>query len=171
MDCSICLEEITEQNRDYLVKFCCNQNYHFHCIKKWTDSKYTCPICRRLLDRKVLNILKNIQNNINELKLREERAHHIIETLMLDIKNVQERTKYNLEKISNINSYTNPHVEIPSSPILNNNNPLTFSRLLQRRGAIVLPLIIPDDDSSSPNRNQVGDCAYPAFCRCFSCFH
>ena len=152
MDCSICLE-IIEENP---VNFCCKQNYHFHCIKKWTDKKLTCPICRKLLDKKVLNIIRNIQNNINELKRREKNAHHIIETLLMDIELVKQRTKNNIEKISNISNYTHP--EIPSSPRIRSNSPLNFSNLLTRRGVIALPFI-----------NTNNDCGYPAFCRCMHC--
>ena len=161
MVCSICLEIIDESKNQHLVEFCCRQTYHFTCIKSWTDLKLTCPICRNLLDRNVLNILRTIQNNINELKIREERAQHIIETLLLDIQNVQQRTRNNLEKIANISSYTHP--EIPSSPTFSSDNPLSFSRLLERRNAVVLPLIIP----SSPTQSI--DCSAPAFCRCFTC--
>lgn len=163
-DCSICLEKIIQQDR---IHFCCNQNYHFVCIKKWTDLNYTCPICRKLLDKKVLTMLRKIQNNINELKIHEEKTHHIIKTLILDHEHIKQKTQNNLEKISNLLSYTNPHIEIPSSPVLNHNNPLTFSRLLHRRGAIVLPIIIED----RYNRNLTNNCAYPAFCRCYNCLN
>ena len=159
MDCSICLETIDEE-QDYRIDFCCKQTYHFNCIKTWTDSKLTCPICRKLLTQKTLNILRNIQNNINELKLREERAQHIIETLLLDIQNIQTRTRNNLEKLTNISSFTQPP-EIPSAPFLTfdriRQNPLNFRRLLQRRGAVVLPHVVNDD------------CRSPAFCRCLHC--
>lgn len=161
MDCSICLEKINVE--DYSINFCCKQTYHFHCLKTWTDEKYTCPICRKLLDRRVLNVLRNIQNNIRELEMREKRAHHIIETLMLDIQNIKDRTKENFEKLTNISSYTQPPI-IPSSPVLSNEDqPLSFRRLYERRGAVVLPLIIPTSPTTSI------DCAAPAFCRCFNC--
>lgn len=152
MDCSICLEKIEEQS----VKFCCKQNYHFKCIKTWVDTKRTCPICRKLLDNHIFNMLRNVENNIKELAMREKRAHHIIETLMMDIQNVKDRTKYNLEKISNVRSYTQP--EIPPTPRISTNGNFNYSRLFQRRNAIVLPLIITSDE-----------CAAPAFCRCIQC--
>lgn len=156
MTCSICLENIKDDIKNPLVKFCCKQPYHLSCIKTWTDNKLTCPICRKLLTCKTLNILKNIQNNVKELIIKEERAHHIIETLMLDICQIKERTKSNLKKLSNVSSYTQPPV-IPHSPPINRSNPLNFSRLLRRRGAFVLPLITNDD------------CRSPAFCRCMHC--
>lgn len=153
MICSICLEIINDKE-DHKVNFCCKQIYHFKCIKTWTDSKLTCPICRKLLSKKTLNILRNIQNNIKELKLREERAQHIIETLLLDIQNVKTRTQNNLNQLTNISSFTQPP-EIPSAPLLT--YPLNFSRLLRRRGTVVLPFIITED------------CRAPAFCRCTHC--
>lgn len=162
MDCSICLEKIKIE--EYPVHFCCKQTYHFNCIKTWTDEKYTCPICRKLLDRRILNVLRNIQNNIRELELKEKRAHHIIETLMLDIQNIKDRTRENFEKLANTSSYTQ-HPLIPSSPVLSNDEPLSFRRLYERRGAVVLPLIIPSSPSSPPSSY----CAAPAFCRCFNC--
>ncbi len=152
MDCSICLELINEED---LIKFCCNQHYHFCCIKKWTDEHYTCPICRKVLSRKVLTILKKIQQNINQLKLQEEKTQHIIQTLMIEHENIKQRTKNNLKVISNMSCYT---PQIPPTPILVHNQPFTYSRLLHRRGAIVLPLLL-----------QTDDCAYPAFCRCLRC--
>ncbi len=166
MDCSICLEKINIE--DYLIHLCCKQTYHFHCIKTWTDDKYTCPICRKLLDTKVLNIMDNIQNNIRELELKEKRTHHIIETLMLDIQNIKNRTRENLEKLVNISSYTQTF--IPQSPILSNEEqPLTFRRLYERRGAVVLPLIVPSTPTSPTAITPSIDCAAPAFCRCFNC--
>jgi hypothetical protein len=154
MVCLICLETIDEVAQQYKVKFCCKQTYHFDCIKTWTDSKLTCPICRKLLSQKTLNLLRNIQNNIKEIKLKEERAQHIIETFLLDIQNIKTRTQHNLNKLTNLSSFTQPP-EIPSAPLLTSG--LNFSRLLHRRGAVVLPLMITED------------CRAPAFCRCTHC--
>ncbi len=133
MDCSICLENIEENP----IHFCCKQNYHFHCIKQWTDQQLTCPICRNVLNKKVLNMLRNIQANIIEIQRREESAQYILETMMKDIELVKQRTRNNIETISNISNYTNP--KIPSTPKLPTSIPLNYSNLLVRHGALSLP--------------------------------
>lgn len=50
MDCSICFEEILE---DDLFKSSCNHNFHIKCLNKWIEELrnknsdfYTCPLCR-----------------------------------------------------------------------------------------------------------------------------
>lgn len=145
MDCSICLEKIIKSN-DH-IKFCCKQNYHFLCIKTWVIENQKCPICRKLLDDKVLKSLKKLENNIKELELKEKRAYHIIETLMLDLQNIKERTFENLENIANMSTYIRT---IELSPQFN------YRRLAERRGALVLPIIIEE-------------CIYPEFCNCSDC--
>ena len=151
MDCIICLEDINQGDELFdHVQFCCRQNYHFQCLQSWIKLHYTCPICRKVLTEKVMKIFRNIENNFKELKIKQERALHIIETLMLDIESVKSRTKNNLEKIKQMDDYIRP--EIPPAPRLN----LLNSRLYQRRNAII-PRFISNN------------CAAPAFCRCFHC--
>ena len=159
MDCLICLEPIDEtlEISDH-IQFCCKQNYHFDCIKQWIDVKRTCPICKELISQKTLDMFRNAKNNFTQLKFKEKQAMHIIETLFLDIQNIKDRTRNNLDKINRIKNYT--QAEIPlfmSRTIPNVINPLNYSRLLHRRGAILSPLIVSDV------------CIYPSYCRCGNC--
>ena len=158
MDCLICLEPMDEtlEISDH-IQFCCKQNYHFKCIKQWIDVKRTCPICKELISQKTLNMFRNAENNFRQLKIKEERAMHIIETLFLDIQNIKDRTKSNLDKINNVKNYTQAEIPILMDQTSSDIYPLNYSRLLHRRGAIVLPLIIRED------------CIYPSYCRCGNC--
>lgn len=156
MDCSICLENMNKNNEiPNCIQFCCKQNYHFECIKKWVDENNTCPICRKVLNRNILVKLEQIQINYEEIKQREIRANYIIKTLMKDIENIKERTKNNIELINTADNYLQP--EIPPTPRFRPYGQFNFNRLLERRGSIVLPLIVRDD------------CMYPSFCRCGNC--
>ena len=42
MECSICLEKITEEKK--LLK--CNHEFHKECINLWLNEKKECPVCR-----------------------------------------------------------------------------------------------------------------------------
>jgi hypothetical protein len=43
MDCSICFEEIKE-NEKKIIK--CNHIFHKECIDKWFKRSHQCPLCR-----------------------------------------------------------------------------------------------------------------------------
>lgn len=42
LDCAICYRQC-----DY--KTPCHHHFHKRCLRRWTDKKYTCPICNRIL--------------------------------------------------------------------------------------------------------------------------
>jgi hypothetical protein len=43
-ECSICLEEITDETRKTLEP--CNHSFHNDCINEWAKSSDSCPLCR-----------------------------------------------------------------------------------------------------------------------------
>lgn len=43
MNCGICFEDLKTQGEIDS----CNHNFCFDCIKKWSDSSNTCPVCRK----------------------------------------------------------------------------------------------------------------------------
>ena len=44
--CSICLIEITNNIKKYIVITNCNHLYHIECLKKWFNINKTCPLCK-----------------------------------------------------------------------------------------------------------------------------
>ncbi len=46
MECSICLEKITEEKK--LLK--CNHEFHTVCINLWLNEKKECPVCRTAVE-------------------------------------------------------------------------------------------------------------------------
>ena len=49
MECSICLENIEDENK-YVTQ--CAHIFHNECINKWTENHNSCPTCRTNLDNK-----------------------------------------------------------------------------------------------------------------------
>lgn len=47
IDCSICLTKILRVD---LFETICGHKFHYICLKKWLESKKTCPICRNHLN-------------------------------------------------------------------------------------------------------------------------
>lgn len=155
MDCSICLEPlISNQDFPMTIQFCCKQQYHFHCIKRWSDENHTCPICRRLLDQTIITNMRKIENNFKEIKERERRAQHIIETLMHDIELLKQRTNDNIQSLNMTTNFIRP--VIPPTPRIHSRGNFDFLRYHPRRNALVYPSIL-------------DDCIFPSFCRCGHC--
>lgn len=46
MECSICLEKITDEKK--ILK--CNHEFHTECINLWLNEKKDCPVCRMTLE-------------------------------------------------------------------------------------------------------------------------
>ena len=44
--CTICLEEITQTDRQVLI---CSHSFHNICINRWLSTNTNCPICRRFI--------------------------------------------------------------------------------------------------------------------------
>ena len=44
--CPICLEEMTTDLIDNLLKLKCPHIFHSTCIMRWMENKTTCPVCR-----------------------------------------------------------------------------------------------------------------------------
>jgi hypothetical protein len=44
--CYICLDPITEDDRDNVQKLSCNHWFHAKCLQPWVMRKNTCPTCR-----------------------------------------------------------------------------------------------------------------------------
>jgi hypothetical protein len=44
MDCSICFDEIKEEDKK---KINCNHVFHEECINKWFKRSHKCPLCRK----------------------------------------------------------------------------------------------------------------------------
>jgi hypothetical protein len=53
-ECSICLDEFSEENDDvYKINCPCNEQfYHKSCITNWLEKNCSCPICRKVLREK-----------------------------------------------------------------------------------------------------------------------
>lgn len=43
-ECCICLD--TLNSNKYLTVLSCNHVFHYTCLKRWHETKTTCPICR-----------------------------------------------------------------------------------------------------------------------------
>lgn len=60
--CAICLEKLGK--RYYKTK--CNHKFHHDCLKIWTDTKDTCPYCRKVIDKLPdtdINLIDEVKNN------------------------------------------------------------------------------------------------------------
>jgi hypothetical protein len=63
MDC-FCLE--TEVNNSMVIQ-CCNKKLHKQCLKRWFETKLSCPMCRHEFQRTDLpvDLLPNVTTNTN----------------------------------------------------------------------------------------------------------
>uniref|UniRef100_A0A6C0AC53 RING-type domain-containing protein n=1 Tax=viral metagenome TaxID=1070528 RepID=A0A6C0AC53_9ZZZZ len=68
MDCIICLNSIENFYVPEFIK-CEHYCFHKHCLKKWLEKSYSCPICRKEYDREPTIIQEKIkqENNIPKL--------------------------------------------------------------------------------------------------------
>ena len=46
--CTICLDDITEEDKRCIIK--CNHVFHYKCLSKWRKRNNTCPIDRSVFD-------------------------------------------------------------------------------------------------------------------------
>ena len=62
-ECSICLEEI-EENDDIKKLINCDHIFHKSCIDTWSNNNNTCPLCRKEFcsKPKKINVLPLIRN-------------------------------------------------------------------------------------------------------------
>ena len=143
MDCMICLENL---NQDIEISFCCKQKYHYNCIHKWVKTHNSCPICRKILDKKVTNIFRTIETTNRQIEIKE----CCIENILDEIETINNTKQHHLRKLEEIQTFTaTENIENQQHIVFN----IPPSRLFQRRNAISL----------------LEQCLYPAFCRCFAC--
>ncbi|KAJ6247910.1 hypothetical protein M0813_18211 [Anaeramoeba flamelloides] len=96
-DCVICLEKIKVQGRTS----CCEHNFCFDCILKWSKVENHCPICRKTFN----NIYKTIypftfKCRIIESILVEEKKQRIEQSEQENLQNlVDEESFYNLPEV------------------------------------------------------------------------
>jgi len=62
MTCSICLEEMDEEEGNLFTIPECSHTYHKECIARWKLQSKTCPVCRGLLPEEVGPTLSRLQN-------------------------------------------------------------------------------------------------------------
>jgi len=62
MKCSICLEEMDEEEGNLFTIPKCSHTYHKDCIARWKRQSQKCPICRGVLPEEIGPTLSRLQN-------------------------------------------------------------------------------------------------------------
>lgn len=83
MTCSICLEEIKEDN---FILEDCEHNFHVKCIMKWfRQGNKTCPICRsdptQNMNDHLRRIIQDYLENSNVFQIRYQELQHIFSSI------------------------------------------------------------------------------------------
>lgn len=50
-NCSICFEKLVSKETRIVH---CGHEFHHNCIEKWLEKKNSCPLCRGLIDHKII---------------------------------------------------------------------------------------------------------------------
>lgn len=58
MECTICCQEIKNENPILQLECACNYFYHTECIEQWFNTALNCPLCRAIVKRENLKEAK-----------------------------------------------------------------------------------------------------------------
>ena len=92
--CVTCMSEY--QHDDNIVKLACNHVYHHECITQWFKEDHVCPICRKPVEKKEIEIKKE------DIKITNEIDEEIAVNRFMQLMEINRYSEEDLKKPKNL---------------------------------------------------------------------